>query len=88
VRQLSDLLLRQWKSILDVAPSEPLRNRVMLALIYERRAEFVVGFKNRAWHIEKVKREYGITENFRFSPLFPRRRLPRGGSSKTTPIYQ
>src|SRR5262249_30398150 len=51
----------------------------MLALIYERRAEFVASFKNRAWHIEKVKREYGITENFRFSPLSSRRRLPRGG---------
>jgi hypothetical protein len=45
----------------------------------ERLADFVADFKNRAWHIEKVKREYGINENFRFSPLFTRRRLPRAG---------
>jgi hypothetical protein len=35
-----------------------------------RRADFVAGFKNRAWHIEKVKREYEITEISVFQRFF------------------
>jgi hypothetical protein len=53
-----------------------------------RRAEFVAGFKNGAWHIEKVKREYGITKISVFHRFFPGGVCPAGAISKTTPIDQ
>jgi hypothetical protein len=45
---------------------------MILARVYSdgRRADFVASFKNRAWHIEKVKREYEITEISVFHRFF------------------
>jgi len=51
-----------------------------------RRAEFVAGFKNGAWHIEKVKREYEITKISVFHRFFREGVCPAGAISKTTLI--
>jgi hypothetical protein len=53
-----------------------------------RQAEFVAGFKNRAWHIEKGKREYGIIKISVFHRFFRDGVYPAGAISKTTPIDQ
>jgi hypothetical protein len=53
-----------------------------------RRAEFVAGFKNRAWHNNKGKREYGIIKIFVFHRFFRDGVCPAGAISKTTPIDQ
>jgi hypothetical protein len=53
-----------------------------------RRAEFVAGFKNGAWHIEKGKREYGINKISVFPRFFRDGVCPAGAISKTTPIDQ
>jgi hypothetical protein len=53
-----------------------------------RRVEFVASKKNRAWHIEKGKREYGITRISVFNCSFRDGVCPAGAISKTTPIYQ
>jgi hypothetical protein len=50
--------------------------------------EFVAGFKNRAWHIEKGKREYGITKISVYHCAFRDGVCPTGAMSKTTPIAQ
>jgi len=49
---------------------------------------FVAGFNNRPWHIEKVKREYGITKISIFNIFFRDGVCPAGAISKTTPIDQ
>jgi hypothetical protein len=48
----------------------------------------VAGLKNRAWHIEKVKREYGITKISVLHRFFRDGVCPAGAISKTTPIDQ
>jgi len=55
---------------------------------YGSRAEFVAGFKNRAWLIEEGKREYGITKFSVFHRFFRNGVCPAGAISKTTPIDQ
>jgi len=55
---------------------------------FRRLQEFVAGFKNRAWHIKKVKREYGNTKISVFHRFFRDGVCPAGAISKTTPIDQ